>query len=315
MMVFSLADLPLLLDLVVSLVRPICSRKFRTIPANVVFLAARYAHYYGGSELFEELMFGTLERIENSIHVRRCQPRRASICLIIKMSEQARPEDAANCFFWLSNCLLILYYLRAEPNLAPATTEYQGYFADLINEILVFVIRDAERRIDRILEAAVVEHDSLPGFEDVVFEDEWASTRFVKKLTGRAKKSAGIRNSTSAMSLFSDAGSTTSADGLANGGGLPGSPARTRPAEEDSSPKDVTDVLSATLFVLQLYEIPPVVILQAFSQLFYWLACEIFNRILTQVSVETAVPSARLSSHGTSCSANTSVDRAPCKSV
>ena len=64
----------------------------------------------------------------------------------------------ASCAFWLSNCLLILYYLRTEPNLADATTDYQAHFSDLINEIFVFIIRDAERRIDRVLEAAVLEH-------------------------------------------------------------------------------------------------------------------------------------------------------------
>lgn len=69
MIVFSLTDLPMLLDVVVSFVRPIQTRKYRYIPANVIFLAARYAHYLGGSELLDELMFGSLERIENSIHV------------------------------------------------------------------------------------------------------------------------------------------------------------------------------------------------------------------------------------------------------
>ncbi|KWU41224.1 hypothetical protein RHOSPDRAFT_12581, partial [Rhodotorula sp. JG-1b] len=262
MIVFSLLDLPMLLDVVVSFVRPIHTRKYRYIPANVIFLAARYAHHLGGTELLDELMFGALERIENNIH--------------------RQPEDMAGCAFWLSNCLLILYYLRTEPNLAEATTDYQAHFADLINEIFVFIIRDAERRIDRVLEAAILEHEPLAGFEDVAFEDEWASTRFVKKLTGRAKKNAGIRNSTSAMSLFSDSGSvSSSADGIGGAGG-PGSPGRQRTTTIGSTPKDVTDLLSATLYVLQLYEIPPAIIVQAFSQLFYWLACEIFNRLLTQ---------------------------------
>ncbi|GAA5860258.1 hypothetical protein JCM3774_000360 [Rhodotorula dairenensis] len=256
MIVFSLLDLPMLLDVVVSFVRPIHTRKYRYIPANVIFLATRYAHHLGGSELLDELMFGSLERIENSIH--------------------KQPDDTAGCAFWLSNCLLILYYLRTEPSLAIATADYQAHFADLINEIFVFIIRDAERRIDRVLEASILEHEPLAGFEDVAFEDEWASTRFVKKLTGRAKKNAGIRNSTSAMSLFSDSGSVTSADG-------PGSPGRRpRTVSSGQTPKDVTDLLSATLYVMQLYEIPPAIIVQAFSQLFYWLACEIFNRLLTQ---------------------------------
>jgi hypothetical protein len=169
-----------------------------------------------------------------------------------------------------------------------------------------------------------LEHEPLAGgFEDVAFEDEWASTRFVKKLTGRAKKNAGIRTSTSAMSLFSssDSGSVSSSpDGIGIGGaGGPGSPGRQRTTTIGNTPKDVTDLLSATLYVLQLYEIPPAIIVQAFSQLFYWLACEIFNRLLTQVG-PTLLPTSNLSRASYTdicsvhCSANTSVGLERCRS-
>ena len=106
----------------------------------------------------------------------------------------------ANCAFWISNSLLLLYYLRKEPNLFKSTSEYQVHLADLINEIFVFVLRDVERRIDRVLEPAVLEYESLPGFEDVQFEGDWSSSRFVKKLTGRGKKA--IPRSSSARSIF-----------------------------------------------------------------------------------------------------------------
>lgn len=234
------------------------------------------------------------------------------------------------CAFWLSNCLLFLYYLRKEPNLAPATTDYQTHFQDLVNEIFVFVIRDAERRIDRVLEAALLEHEALPGFEDVAFEDEWASTRFVKKLTGRAKKGS-IRSSTSAMSLFSDAGGSSGASVVVAGDTA--SPPRAGPTSaasasaarivsastipvHEATPRSITALLSSTLFVLQIYEIPPAIIVQAFSQLFYWIACEVFNRLLNQVR------SGRQSYLSSSCSdplvgnsASTCVARARCRSV
>ncbi|BGO88657.1 hypothetical protein NBRC10512_003485 [Rhodotorula toruloides] len=265
MLVFSLADLPVILDVVITTIKPVRTRKYRVIPANVLFLCARFAHHHGNAELFDELLFGALERIEAAVH--------------------DRPHDMSVCAFWLSNCLLFLYYLRKEPSIAAASSEYQTHFADLINEIFVFIIRDAERRIDRVLEPALLDHEALPGFEDVAFEDEWASTRFVKKLTGRGKK-GGIRNSTSARSIFSDAGSVSSVGGSSVGD--PSSPPRNRlvsasqVAPSDAAPNDITALLTATLFVLQAYEIPPSIIVQAFSQLFYWIACEVFNRLLTQ---------------------------------
>lgn len=174
-----------------------------------------------------------------------------------------------NCAFWLSNSLLLLYYLRKEPNLFLATSEYQVHLSDLINEIFVFVIRDAERRIDRILEPAILEHEPLPGFKDLLFEGEWGSNQFMKKLTGRGKKS--MSKSASMKSLFEEASESNS----------PPPPTLGGPA----TPRSITSLLSSTLFILQLYEIPPSIIVQAFSQLFYWVACEIFNRLLTQVRI------------------------------
>lgn len=199
----------------------------------------------------------------------------------------------ANCAFWLSNCLLLLYYLRKEPNLRRSTAEMQLHLRDLINEIFVFVIRDAERRIDRVLEPALLEHQPLPGLENVEFEGEWSSNRFVKKLTGGRKKSSASR-SASVSSLF---GSTAATElpGSGGGGGANGASSNGTSAATDevvnssgtvveASPRSVTALLSSTLFILQMYEIPPAIVVQAFSQLFYWIGCELFNRLLTQVS-------------------------------
>ncbi|BGP13126.1 hypothetical protein JCM10213v2_001045 [Rhodosporidiobolus nylandii] len=261
MLVFALTDLPTLFDVIITTIKPVRERRYRVIPANVLFLCARFAHYFGNEELLEELMIGAMERVEAAIH--------------------NRPDDMANCAFWLSNCLLLLYYLRKDPGLSQSTSTYQAHLCDLLNEIFVFVIRDAERRIDRVLEAAMLEHEALPGFEDVAFEDEWASTRFVKKLTARGKK-GGIRTSVSARSLFSAA---TASD---TGPGVGDSPPRSRHVSAshvplaDANPRSITALLSSTLFVLQLYEIPPSIVVQAFSQLFYWIGCEVFNRLLTQ---------------------------------
>ncbi|GAA5957255.1 hypothetical protein JCM3765_000405 [Sporobolomyces pararoseus] len=266
MIVFTLDDLPTLFDVVITTIKPTRRRKYRVIPANVLFLAARFAHHWGTPELLEELVIGAMERIEAAVH--------------------HRPDDMTNCSFWLSNTLLFLYYLRKEPSLARSTSNYQLHLCDLINEIFVFVIRDAERRIDRVLEAAMLEHEPLAGFEDVAFEGEWGTSRFVKKLTGRGRKASNnIRSSTSAMSLFSVAsggdgdtsfdsvGSTASPSRIVSSSFLP-------PTE--ATPASITALLSSTLFILQIYQIPPSIIVQAFSQLFYWISCEIFNRLLSQ---------------------------------
>lgn len=174
--------------------------------------------------------------------------------------------------FWLSNALLLLYYLRKEPNLALATREMQTHLCDLINEIFVFVIRDAERRIDRVLEPSVLEYEAMKGLsEDLRFEGEWRGSWVGKKLTGGRSKSG------------SGGGSGKGGGGVASLFGAATTPERGQKEKEEPSPKMVTSLLESTLFILQAYEIPPSIVVQAFSQLFYWIACEVFNRLLTQV--------------------------------
>ena len=47
------------------------------------------------------------------------------------------------------------------------------------------------------------------------------------------------------------------------------------------SPRNITSLLSSTLFVLDLYDVHSVIIAQILSQLHYWLGAEIFNRIMS----------------------------------
>jgi hypothetical protein len=202
----------------------------------------------------------------------------------------------SNCAFWLHNCILLLYYLRKDPDLFETTSEVQIHLSDLINEAFVFVVRDAERRIDRILDQAMLNHEAVPGFEDVRFEDQW---RIVSAVTSRMKRES---RKPSVMSIFSSSMPPASPDStnksesgsplavrrgksLVNLRGSPSpSPARGGAAVTTAvSPRTIAGLLSSTLFVLQSYEIHPCVIVQAFSQIFYWLGCELTNRILLRV--------------------------------
>ncbi|KDE08749.1 hypothetical protein MVLG_01203 [Microbotryum lychnidis-dioicae p1A1 Lamole] len=252
MLVFTSEDLPILLDVVVSHFKPVRRRSQRMIPANALFLCARYAHRYGPPELFEELLVGAMERIEAALH--------------------DRPDDMAVSLFWLSNSLLLLYYLRKDTRLYNATELLRVHLADLINVLFVFILRNAEQRFDKVLDMAILEYEGLPGLEDVDFEDEW---RFVKKLTGRKSKKAGMVKSSSARNIFGGNDVTISPLRTPNSTQAPPPPA-------EATPATVTAMLSSLLFVLQIYDLPPSIIVQAFSQLFYWIACELFNRLLTQ---------------------------------
>ncbi|KAN0063048.1 hypothetical protein ACQY0O_004211 [Thecaphora frezii] len=330
MLVFGLHDLTPLLDRMITHIKPLRAPWIsRAAPANVFFLCARYACSLNDEELLEELFLGAVDRIEGSIY--------------------AHPTDMAYLAFWLYNCCLLHYYTQKDATLraSEAVGEYRTLLADLLNEIYVFIIRDAERRIDRALDPAILDHEAIPGFEEVRFEGEW---KFMRTLAGSVK-GIGQQNT---LSVASTGGSSVAGGGSGGGGGRSSrrpisqifgrreqndsdssqqggsispslgigspsskagsltqrdapnkyvndaSPSR-RPIPEalspmrevssqmsaadllsKPSPRTITSLLTSTLHVLQLYEINPAIIIQALSQIFFWVGCEVFNRVLSR---------------------------------
>lgn len=210
-----------------------------------------------------------------------------------------------------------------EQNLTESRFDYSK------GRIFLYCIRDVERRLDKVLDSAMLDHEALPGYSDIRFEGEW---RFVKALTNRSKKDTfGSVNGSpssrpSVLGLFGspDRGAqqqqqqqqqqaespfhtpshkNTPQDPVSAGrmrtpsmpavlrGSMFSSPSTSSQQpppqiQEEPSPKSVTTILSSTLFILQHYDYAghPAIIVQAFSQLLYWIASELFNRILTRVS-------------------------------
>uniref|UniRef100_V5F0X0 Dilute domain-containing protein n=1 Tax=Kalmanozyma brasiliensis (strain GHG001) TaxID=1365824 RepID=V5F0X0_KALBG len=164
MLVFGSNDLEPLLGMLISNMKPVRAPwTSRAAPANVVFLCARYACFLHDEDLLEELFLGVIDRIEGVIY--------------------SHPTDMAFLAFWLSNCCLLHYYMDKDRTLRKSSSvkEYRGLLADLLNEIIVFIIRDAERRIDKVLDAAMLDHEAIPGLEEPRFEGEW---KFMKTLAG-----------------------------------------------------------------------------------------------------------------------------------
>ncbi|KAK9249488.1 hypothetical protein V1506DRAFT_526087 [Lipomyces tetrasporus] len=241
MFVFSAEDIPKILDLAITRMQPLRSASQKPVPANVVFLSARFAHYYGTPELLKGLLFPAIERISD----------------MIEMHE----DDMTYLAFWLSNVTLLLYYLRKDIGMMEATVEYQQELTELVSEIFVLLIRDAERRLDRVLDSAILDHETIPGLDDIQFQREWRIFRSVKRPdSNRAVSPGSVNNSGPDLAQI-----------------RPPSPAKMAlPA-----PRNVTSLLSSTLFVLDLYEIHPVIVLQVIGQIFYWLNATIFNRIMS----------------------------------
>ena len=229
MFVFQEQDLDRVLDVVITNMTPQRSPSQKPVPANILFLGARYAHYHSSQELLTRLLVATMERIDQTV--------------------ERHQWDMTMLAFWLSNATLLLYYLKKDAGLVGATIQFQQQLSELINEIFILIIRDAERRMDKVLDQAMLEHETIPGFENVQFQNEWRLFKSKKKVVD------------------------------------PGPEKRFRPPSPKQrakpAPRSITSLLSSTLFVLDLYDIHSVIASQVVSQLFYWLGSELFNRIMS----------------------------------
>lgn len=229
MLVFQESELEDLLNTVITNMIPQRSPSQKPVPANVLFLASRYAHYYANQELLDRLLTAAMDRISEVI--------------------ERHQWDMTILAFWIANTTLLLHYIQKDSRVLSATAHFQPQLIDLINEIFVLIIRDAERRIDRIFDAAMLDYEPIVGFEDIRFQNEWRLFRSKPKMKPPEPAERGYRP--------------------------PLPQARAKPA-----PQSVTSLLSSTLFVLDLYDVHPNLIVQIMAQLFYWIGAEIFNRVM-----------------------------------
>lgn len=153
MFVFQEHELDRILDIIITNMRPQRSPTQKPVPANVIFLSARYAYYHASSDLLEKLLVSAMDRINDIVE--DCQ------------------WDMTILAFWMSNATLLLHYLKKDAGLVEATAEFQAQLAELINEIFILIVRDAERRLDKVLDAAMLDHETIPGFENITFQNEW----------------------------------------------------------------------------------------------------------------------------------------------
>ncbi|EIW72141.1 hypothetical protein TREMEDRAFT_25958 [Tremella mesenterica DSM 1558] len=254
LLVFSLSQLPIIFDIFITARQPYCFPvEERAVPANAIYLYARFAHYRCDQSWLEELIEGAVEKIEQGVY--------------------SNVEDLAFLSYWAYNTTVLLHLLRSDAGLEEAC-EKLGFISmmeELINAIHVFVIRVAERRIDIILDASLLDYENLEEVGDVRFEGEWTLFRSFggKKKRELLPKASQIFNNgitSSPRNRISESPSTRSIQG----------------AMEEVTPQSITDILTGVLVVLQIYDVNPALTVQAFSQIFYWIASELFNRILTR---------------------------------
>lgn len=228
MFVFQENELSRILDIVITEMTPQRSPSQKPVPANILFLAARYAHYHASPDLLATLLVSAMDKINTKV--------------------ERHQWDMTVLAFWISNATLLLHYLQKDTGLVGATTEFQVQLVELINEIFILIIRDAERRMERVLDSAILDFETIP-FGDLEFAGEWKL--FKNKTKNQIPETVSYKP--------------------------PPPYKRTKP-----EPRNVTSLLSSTLFVLDLYDIHSVIIAQILAQLFYWMGAELFNHTLAE---------------------------------
>ena len=225
MFVFQETELGQILDIIITSMTPQRSPSQKPVPANILFLAARYAHYHASGDLLATLLLSAMDKINNKV--------------------ERHQWDMTVLAFWMSNATLLLHYLKKDTGLVSATIEFQVHLVELINEIFILIIRDAERRMDKVLKASILDHETIP-FDHLEFAGEW--NLFKSKNKAQPE------------------------------------PVSYKPPPPNKraqlAPRNVTSLLSSTLFVLDLYDIHSVITSQILGQLFYWIGAELFNHIL-----------------------------------
>ncbi|CEP15085.1 hypothetical protein [Parasitella parasitica] len=228
MFVFNSDDLDYILDTVITHIElPLANQRDICVATNIIFLSARFAHYFSSSELLELVLEGALSRIRKAIKT-----------------------NALNIHvlaFWITNLMQLLFYLKKDTGLVVVTAEQQLCISELISETYNLIIHDTTKRLSKILRPAMLDHEEISGMNHVDFKDDWH--RFFRKSARRS------------VVLPADSSDDTAISAV--------------------TPQSITNLLSSTLFVLQSYNVHPIIIVQAMAQFFHFMSCELFNRILT----------------------------------
>ncbi|KAI3656325.1 hypothetical protein MP638_001186 [Amoeboaphelidium occidentale] len=280
MFVFDFRQIPTLLDLLVTnlklphMTKASLTAKLAT--STSIFLATRYAHYYGGADLMDGLL--------------------KEFCLRLRQVLAAKSSEMVHLAYWLSNSSQLLYYFKRDPGLLTSTGPYQVQLCEVINDIYSWLIDDGERRLERLIISGLCDYEPIPGGDSIEYDKKRKNTTGLSKNSSKSsmESSKEDHNAEKQENFFSSVMSKFKKSG-SNGSKL-NSPAnmsaffsfqnqtKPKPPPENSSPKSITTILSSTLFVLQSYQNHPSFQSQYIRQMFYIIGCQVFNALLNHRS-------------------------------
>ncbi|THH09469.1 hypothetical protein EW145_g1987 [Phellinidium pouzarii] len=288
MLVFSPSSLPGIFDTLITNFQP----SIRVSdPANALYMLARFACLTCDHTWLDELVMGATDAIEDVAF--------------------NHPDNLTYTIFWLYNCTTWLHLMRCDTAIN-ATCELLGSFdliEEVINTVYVLIIRVAERRIDKLIDTALLDYSPVGAeLDQVQFESEWLLFRSpfsskkrvvsqnVTPSTGSSLKTTRpgspvpISRPTSPVpqhiTLTSQTPKTFSSFRQTFTRARVTSTASLHNLFLDDSSPPSTHELTAFLMALHSLltdsGVNPAIITQLWSQVMYWTSSEVFNRILTR---------------------------------
>ncbi|KAI9264651.1 hypothetical protein EDC94DRAFT_517486 [Helicostylum pulchrum] len=203
-------------------------------PANIIFLSARFAYYCSSREVLSLLLRAVAGKLSK----------------IIKNAYR----DTQSLAYWIANMCQLSSYLKKDPGLSISTHKSQETLSQLIAEAYAFFVTESQKKLEKILDASMLDYESIQEVEQVDFVDDWQ--RFFRR-------SNGSRRSTDTISSVERKSSVDFSS-----------------QTDSSSPQSITKLLTQIQSTLQAYHVPPAIVIQAMAQFFHYLSCELFNRVL-----------------------------------
>lgn len=200
--------------------------------------------------------------------------------------------------YWISNTSVLLHFLRKDVGINQATDFHQMRIEALLLDMVQMIVVDAERRIEKILEQAMLDHDTIAGLDEVKFQSDWAFLWRGSMSKASSKNNAAKRassplspNLTSTSTFAGSAANPTSGTSTpspprpltrtSSSSMIPLSNRPPSPRQRRISPRTITTMLSSLLFVMQTYDIHPDFIHYVLAQLLYYVSTEVFNKMIS----------------------------------
>ncbi|KAG1567214.1 hypothetical protein G6F50_008414 [Rhizopus delemar] len=87
--------------------------------------------------------------------------------------KRSNKRDVHTLAFWISNLTHLLYYLKKDTALVASAAEHQPLISELVSKAYTALIDDSQKRLDYILESAMLEFEPLDGFDVIHFAHDW----------------------------------------------------------------------------------------------------------------------------------------------